>query len=153
MTLLAYVYPHPTTPTPRKRKGWERALLPLSLFWKPGGGVFWVGECSHMALNLRGGVGMDIFWNHKIYLSMYYIPFLHSHKKKLHFFIRATTWGLGLQNTDQRFVWNCPPILDLFYCACSLEKMVRKVHLPCKLDGSVLPFKNVQHTVPKTSRT
>ena len=59
---------------------------------------------------------------------------------KLHFFIKATTWGLGLQNTDQRFVWNCPPILDLFYCACSLEKMVRKVYLPCKLDGSVFTF-------------
>ena len=64
MTLLAFVYPHPTTPTPRKRKGWEGALLPLSLFWKPGGGggsELRVGGCSHMAMNLRGGVGMDIF--------------------------------------------------------------------------------------------
>ena len=85
MTLLTYVYSHPTTPTPRKRKGWERALLPLSLFWKPrggGGGVFGVGGCCHMAMNLQGGVGMDIFWNHKILdLSRYYIPFLHSHKQ------------------------------------------------------------------------
>ena len=34
-----------------------------------------------MAMNLYGGVGMDIFWNHKIYLSRYDIPFLHSHKQ------------------------------------------------------------------------
>ena len=40
MTLLAYVQSHPTTPNPRKRKGWEGALLPFSLFWRPGGRVF-----------------------------------------------------------------------------------------------------------------
>lgn len=40
MTLLAYVYPHPTNPTPRKRKGWKGGLLPLSLFQKPRGRGF-----------------------------------------------------------------------------------------------------------------
>ena len=140
MTLLAYVYPHPTTPTPRKRKGWEGALLPLSLFWKPGGGggSQLEGAATWLWTSMVGWVWIFSKTIKSTSLGIIYhscIP-----KNKLHFFIRATTWGLGLQNTDQRFVWNCPPILDLFYCACLLEKMVRKVYLPCKLDGSVFTF-------------
>ena len=56
-------------------------LLTFPFLEAQGGGVFSVGGCSHMAMNLYGGVGMDIFWNHKIYLSRYDIPFLHSHKQ------------------------------------------------------------------------
>ena len=100
MTLLAFVHPHPTTPTPRKRKGWKGALLPLSR-WKPGGGggggggsELRVGGCSHMAMNLRGGVGMDIFWNQKIYPSRYYIPFLHS-PKQITFFHKGNNLRFG----------------------------------------------------------
>ena len=53
-----------------------------------------VGGCSHMAMNLRGGVGMDIFWNHKIYPSRYYIPFLHS-PKQITFFHEGNNLRFG----------------------------------------------------------
>ena len=47
-----------------------------------------------MAMNLRGGVGMDIFWNHKIYLSRYDILFLHS-QKQITFFHKGNNLRLG----------------------------------------------------------
>ena len=53
-----------------------------------------VGGCSHMAMNLRGGVGMDIFWNQKIYPSRYYIPFLHS-PKQITFFHKGNNLRFG----------------------------------------------------------
>ena len=61
-----------------------------------GGGVseLRVGGCSHMAMNLRGGVGMDIFWNQKIYPSRYYIPFLHS-PKQITFFHKGNNLRFG----------------------------------------------------------
>ena len=53
-----------------------------------------VGGCSHMAMNLRGGVGTDIFWNQKIYPSRYYIPFLHS-PKQITFFHKGNNLRFG----------------------------------------------------------
>ena len=47
-----------------------------------------------MAMNLRGGVGMDIFGNHKIYLSRYDILFLHSHKQ-ITFFHKGNNLRFG----------------------------------------------------------
>ena len=85
----------PPPPPHEKEKDGREPSRHFPFFGSPGGGVFWVGGCSHMALNLRGGVGMDIFWNHKIYLSMYYIPFLHSHKKKITFFHKGNNLRLG----------------------------------------------------------
>ena len=71
----------PPPPPQEKEKDRREPSYHSPFFGSPGGGVFWIGGCSHMAMNLHGGVGIDIFWNHKIYLSRYYIPFLHSHKQ------------------------------------------------------------------------
>lgn len=51
MTLLPYVQPHPT----------REFFCHSPFFGGLEGGVFSVGGCSHMALKLHGGVGMDIF--------------------------------------------------------------------------------------------
>ena len=51
----------PPPPLQEKEKDGREPSCHFPFFSSPGGGVFWVGRCSHKAINLHGGVGMDIF--------------------------------------------------------------------------------------------
>ena len=86
----------PPPPPQEKEKDGREPSCHFPFFGSPGGGgsELRVGGCSHMAMNLRGGVGMDIFWNHKIYPSRYYIPFLHS-PKQITFFHEGNNLRFG----------------------------------------------------------
>ena len=84
----------PPPPPQEKGKDGRKASCHFPFFRSPGGGVFWVGGCNHMAMNLRGGVGMDIFWNHKNYLSRCDITFLHS-PKQITFFHKGNNLRFG----------------------------------------------------------
>ena len=84
----------PPPPPQEKEKDGREPSFNFPFFRSPGGGVFSVGGCSHMAMNLHGGVGMDIFWNQKIYPSRYYIPFLHS-PKQITFFHKGNNLRFG----------------------------------------------------------
>ena len=94
MILLAYVYPHPTTPTPRKRKGWERALLPLSLFWKPGEGF---SELEGAATWLWTSVVVWVWIFSETIKSTSLCIIYHSciPTNKLHFFHKGNNLRLG----------------------------------------------------------
>ena len=86
----------PPPPPQEKEKDGREPSCHFPFFGSRGGGdsELRVGGCSHMAMNLRGGVGMDIFWNHKIYPSRYYIPFLHS-PKQITFFHEGNNLRFG----------------------------------------------------------
>ena len=84
----------PPPPPQEKEKDGREPSYNFPFFGSLGEGAFSVGGCSHMAMNLHRGVGMDIFWNHKIYLSRYDIPFLHSHKQ-ITFFRKGNNLRLG----------------------------------------------------------
>ena len=85
----------PPPPPQEKEKDRREPSCHFPFFGSPGGGVFWVGGCSHMAMNLRGGGWVWIFSETIKSTSLGIIYHSCIPKNKLHFFHKGNNLRLG----------------------------------------------------------